>query len=68
MPSLSGATLGDGQSKHPRSRLEKSNGKGQGPGHWSTEVPAANRGHRSSRTETGEFAQLDEDDGDSEPE
>jgi hypothetical protein len=50
VPSLSGATLGDGQSKHPRSRLEKSNGKGQGPGQRSTEVPAANRGHRSSRS------------------
>ena len=50
VPSQPADTLEDGQSRNPRSRLEKLNGKGQGPGHRSTEVPTANRGHRSSRS------------------
>jgi len=59
VPSQPADTFEDGQSRNPRSRLEKLNGKGTrtdqhpalvGPQHRSTEVPAANRGHRSSRS------------------
>jgi len=58
VPSQPADTFGDGQSRNPRSQLEKLNGNGTrkdqhpalvGPQHSSTEVPAANRGHGSSR-------------------